>query len=93
MTKNEVLKKVSELSGITQKQVDAVLSAYANTVIDVLKSDNDEKITFSNLGTFKAKKVNERRGKIQMGARKGEEYVTPEHQEITFKISKSVKVL
>ena len=30
MTKNEVLKKVSELSGATQKQVDAVLSALSD---------------------------------------------------------------
>ena len=87
MKKVDVIEKLAEVREISKKE------AYANTVIDVLKSDNDEKITFSNLGTFKVKKVNERRGKIQMGERKGEEYVTPEHQEITFKISKGVKVL
>ena len=93
MTKNEVLKKVSELTGVTQKEVDTVIKAFADTVIDTLSDNKDEKIGLANLGTFKVKNVKERRGIIQMGDRKGEEYVTPAHQEITFKISKGVKVL
>lgn len=45
------------------------------------------------LGKFKVKDVPERTGKIMLGDRKGEEYITPAHQEITFKMNKSAKQL
>ena len=93
MTKAEMNKKVSEVTGLSQKDVDAVIAAYVGVVIDTLKADRDEKIALGGIGNFKVKKVNERTGTIQMGARKGEKYVTPAHEEITFKVSKSVKVL
>ena len=41
MTKNEVLKKVSELSGATQKDVDAVISAFSDVVVDTLADNRD----------------------------------------------------
>ena len=91
MTKNEVLKKVSELSGVTQKQVDVVLSAFSDVVVDTLADNRDEKVSIGNLGTFKVKHVPERRGKIMMGERKGEEYVVPEHREPKIKLAKSFK--
>ena len=37
------------------------------------------------------KTVPERRGKIMMGERKGEEYVVPEHREPKIKLAKSFK--
>ena len=91
MTKNEMLKKVSELSGVTQKQVDAVISAFTDTVMDTLADNRDEKIALGNLGTFKVKHVPERSGVATLAG--GKAWTKPAHDEITFNISKSVKEL
>ena len=91
MTKNEVLKKVSELSGATQKDVDAVISAFSDVVVDTLADNRDEKVSISNLGTFKVKHVPERSGVAALAG--GKEWTKPAHDEICFKISKSVKEL
>lgn len=97
MTKVDLLKQItngiSEIAELSQKDVDAVLTAYATVVTESLTENKDETIPLPGLGTFKVKDVNERRGTIMMGDRKGEEYVTPAHQEPTFKLSKSVKGL
>lgn len=97
MTKAELLKQitngVSEIAELSQKDVDVVLTAYATVVTESLAENKDETIPLPGLGTFKVKDVNERRGTIMLGERKGEEYVTPAHQEPTFKLSKSVKGL
>lgn len=89
MTKNEMLKKVSEVSGLSQKDVSAVLSAYATVVVDTLTANRDEKVALENIGTFKVKNVPERRGISTLGEKK--EWVKPAHSEICFKITKSVK--
>lgn len=91
MTKSEVLKKVSELSGVTQKQVDAVLSAYVDTVIDTLADNREDKIALGSLGTFKSKHVPERSGVAALAG--GKAWTKPAHDEIIFKMSKSAKEL
>ena len=91
MSKNEALKKVSELSGATQKDVDVVLSAFSDVVVDTLTDNRDEKVSIGNLGTFKAKHVPERSGVASLAG--GKEWTKPAHDEICFKISKSVKEL
>lgn len=93
MTKTELLKEITSVTELSQKDVDAVLAAYVTVVTEGLTENKDETIPLPGLGTFKVKDVNERRGTIMMGDRKGEEYVTPAHQEPTFKLSKSVKGL
>ena len=91
MTKNEVLKKVSELSGATQKDVDVVLSAFSDVVVDTLADNRNEKVSIGNLGTFKVKHVPERSGVAALAG--GKAWTVPEHDEIKFTISKSVKTL
>ena len=93
MTKVELLKEITSVTELSQKDIDAVLAAYATVVTENLTENRDETIPLPGLGTFKVKDVNERRGTIMMGDRKGEEYVTPAHQEPTFKLSKPVKGL
>lgn len=94
MTKVDLLKEITNsVAELSQKDVDAVLVAYATVVTESLTENKDETIPLPGLGTFKVKDVNERRGTIMMGDRKGEEYVTPAHQEPTFKLSKSIKGL
>ena len=91
MTKNEMLKKVSEVSGLTQKDVDIVISAFSDVVIDTLADNRDDKVTLGNLGTFKVKHVPERSGVAALAG--GKAWTKPAHDEICFKMSKSVKEL
>jgi nucleoid DNA-binding protein len=94
MTKNEVLKAVSnKVEGASQKDIAVILDAFADVITETLTADLAESVAVGKLGKFKVKKVPERRGKIMMGNRKGEEYVTPQHDEICFKMSKSAKQL
>lgn len=93
MTKTEMIKVVGERTAMSQKDVDAVLAAYMEVVTETLKNNKDEKIPLPGLGTFKVKEVGERHGKIMLGDRKGEEYISPAHSEIKFQIAKNVKVL
>ena len=89
MKKIDVLKKVSELSGVTQKDVDAVISAFSDVVVDTLADNRDEKVGIGNLVTFKVKHVPERSGVAALAG--GKEWTKPAHDEICFKISRSIK--
>lgn len=94
MTKTILLKNIAgKLEGCSQKDVSAVLDAFEEVIVETLKIDATESVPVGKLGKFKVKTVPERRGKIMMGDRKGEEYVTPQHDEITFKMSKTAKQL
>lgn len=79
MTKNEVLKAVvNKVEGASQKDIAVILDAFADVITETLVADHNESVAV---------------GKIMMGDRKGEEYVTPQHDEICFKMSKSAKQL
>ena len=94
MVRNDVLKAVqSKVEGATQKDIAVILDAFADVITETLKADPTESIAVGKLGKFKVKEVPERRGTILLGDRKGEEYVTPAHSEITFKMSKITKQL
>ena len=91
MNKTDVLKKISEVTEIHQKDVDAVLAVYANLVKETLTADKSEKVTLPGLGIFSVKHVGERTGIVQLGDKKGSTWTTPEHDELKFKISSSAK--
>ena len=94
MTKTILLKNIAgKLEGCSQKDVSAVLDAFEEVITDTLKADATESVPVGKLGKFKVKDVPKRTGKIMLGDRKGEEYITPAHQEITFKMNKSAKQL
>ena len=83
----------NRVDGAKKGDIAVIIDTYAEVITDTLKSDATESVPVGKLGKFKVKTVPERRGKIMMGDRKGEEYVTPQHDEITFKMSKSAKQL
>ena len=90
MTKAELIKNIgNKVDGVNQKQIDEVLMALCEVVVDVVKADDD--VTIPGIGKVSVKTVPERRGKIMMGNRKGEEYVVPEHREPKIKLTKSFK--
>lgn len=91
MNKVELVKRVSEISSeeVNQKQVAAVFAALETVTRDAVVAG--EEITVPGICKVKAKLVKERTGKIMMGDRKGETYVTPEHKEGSVKIVSSLK--
>lgn len=94
MIKTELINAIAErIEGAKKGDIALILDTYAEVITDTLKADTTESVPVCKLGKFKVKTVPERRGKIMMGDRKGEEYVTPQHDEICFKMSKSAKQL
>lgn len=94
MVKNELVSAIAErIEGAKKGDIAIVLDTFAEVITDTLKADVTESVPVDKLGKFKVKTVPERRGKIMMGDHKGEEYVTPQHDEITFKMSKTAKQL
>lgn len=90
MTKAELIKSIgNKVEGLNQKQIDEVLTALSEVVVDVVKAD--DKVVIPNIGTVSVKDVPERRGKIMMGNRKGEEYVVAAHKEPKIKLAKGFK--
>lgn len=91
MNKVELVKKITEVSTeeVNQKQVSAVLVALESVVRDAVVTGDE--VTVPGICKVKSKLVPERTGKIMMGDRKGETYVTPEHKEGSVKIVKSLK--
>lgn len=92
MVKVDVLRKVAgKLEGCSQKDIDAVLSAYAEVVLETLSEDKTEKIPLPGIGNFTAKHVNERTGVAVLAD--GKEWTVPEHDEVKFTVSKTVRTL
>ena len=90
MIKTELINAIAErIEGAKKGDIALILDTYAEVITDTLKADTTESVPVGKLGKFKVKTVPERRGKIMMGDRKGEEYVTPQHDEM----SKSAKQL
>ena len=90
MTKADLIKSIgTKVENVSQKDISAVLNALSEVVVDVVKADDD--VTIPGIGKVSVKTVPERRGKIMMGERKGEEYVVPQHREPKIKLAKSFK--
>ena len=89
MVKNDLVKKISNITEVSRKDTEAVINALSEVIAGAMV-DGDE-ITIPNIGKFKVKEIKERRGTIMMGEHKGEEYVTPAHKEPSFKLSASFK--
>lgn len=90
MVKNDMLKMVAEKASMTQKEVETALTAYIEVVTETLAKDSKEKIALGGLGNFKVKEVPARDG---VSAINGQPWHTDAHNEITFKMSKTAKML
>lgn len=94
MTKTDLITAIANrVDGAKKGDIAVIIDTYAEVITDTLKSDATESVPIGKLGKFKVKDVPERTGKIMLGERAGETYVTPAHQEITFKMSKTAKQL
>lgn len=90
MTKNELIKSIgTKTENISQKDIASVLDALSEVVVEVVKADDN--VTIPGICKVSVKTVPERRGKIMLGERKGEEYVVPQHREPKIKLLKNFK--
>jgi DNA-binding protein HU-beta len=89
MNKNELMKEIAERTGVSKKDAEAVVHAFTDVVTEVMAAG--DKITLVGFGTFESVEVGERTGTIQLGDRKGETYVVPQHKSPRFKASKTLK--
>lgn len=94
MTKTDLITAITNrVDGAKKGDIAVIIDTYAAVITDTLKANVTESVPVGKLGKFKVKNVPERTGKIMLGERAGETYVTPAHQEITFKMSKTAKQL
>ena len=90
MTKNELINSIgTKVENVNRKDIASVLDALSEVVVDVVKADDE--VTIPGIGKVPVKTVPERRGKIMLGDRKGEEYVVPQHREPKIKLAKNFK--
>lgn len=63
MNKAELIAAISERVQVSQKQVDAILNATVDTIVEAVSSG--DKVTLVGFGSFESRERNEREGRIQ----------------------------
>lgn len=91
MLKNELVSAIAErIEGAKKGDIAVVLDTFADVITDTLKADTTEAVPVGKLGQFKVKEVPARDG---VSAINGKPWHTDAHAEITFKMSKSAKMI
>lgn len=85
MNKKDIIKKVAENTGVTQKDVTAIVDTFVDTVMDSIK---DGKVSISGFGTFE---VVERAARIGRNPKTGMEIEIPASKSPKFKPAKAFK--
>lgn len=88
MVKIDVIRKISKDSGVTQKNVEAVLDSLVNVVTETLSENCDEKIPINMFGAFTVRKVPEKKG---FSALTKKPWVKPAHGELHFTVYPSYR--
>ncbi len=86
MTKNEMIEKVVEATGLTKKEVATVVDATLNEIKEAVKAE--EKINFVGFGSFEPK-TNKARTGINPATK--EKIQIAESKSVKFKVSKTFK--
>ena len=86
MNKQELISKIAEKAGLTQKQAGAALAALTATITDALKEEG--KLAVSGLGTFE---VRERAARTGKNPRTGETVKIAAKRIPAFKAAKALK--
>lgn len=85
MNKKDIIKKIAENTGMTQKDVTVIVDTFVDTVMDSIK---DGKVSISGFGTFE---VVERASRIGRNPQTSKEIFIPEHKVVKFKPAKNFK--
>ena len=88
MTKNQLVSKLADDSGISKKQADEVLNSLVTTVIKSVKKGEPLKIP--GLGIFRLRKMKARMGR---NPQTGEAIKIPARKKVGFTVAKSCLVL
>ncbi len=86
MTKADLVDIVSQGTGLTKLETEAVIEGLFNSIIEALK--NGKGIEIRGFGTYKVKKKNARYAR---NPKTGEKVLVPEHFVPIFKFSKDFK--
>jgi DNA-binding protein HU-beta len=86
MNKKELIKSVVEATGLSKKDVTAIVDSVFDTITSALSQGQDVKI--SGFGTFKIK---ERAARKARNPQTGEEILIPENKVPAFKPAKSLR--
>lgn len=89
MNKNELATVVAEKLEITKKNAIKVIDATVESIKEALM--NDEKVSFTNFGSFELVDVAEKNGIVAVGSKKGESFSTPAHKKPKFRFSGGFK--
>lgn len=91
MVKNELINAIAErVDGAKKGDIAVILDTYAEVITDTLKADSAESVPVGKLGKFKVKEVPAKDG---VSAINGKAWHTDAHREITFKMSKTAKMI
>ena len=89
MTKNELISAIAENTGLTKKDVGAVIDTLTGVVTDAMVAG--DKVTLPGLCSFETVEVKEKTGTIMLGNKKGQTYTVPQHRAPKIKVNKSLK--
>jgi DNA-binding protein HU-beta len=87
VTKVDIIRNISDVTGLKRKEVKAVLDAFGNLSLDTLKVEGQALLPA--LGKLKLRERNERRGR---NPRTGEPLTIPAKKVVRFSASRSLKL-
>ena len=87
MTKADLVDEVSQGTGLTKIETEAVIGGFFSRILESMK--NGKGIEIRGFGTFKVKKKN---GRYARNPKSGEKVYVPEHYVPVFKFSKDFKI-
>lgn len=85
MNKEQFIKKMSEIGGITQVEACRETNLFIDTLTECLKED--DKVTFQGFGKFEKRIMKEKMGR---NPKNGKLYPVPKHNVVRFKAGKSI---
>lgn len=86
MTKVELVREIADKAGITKKDAEKAVNAFAETVTEALK--NGDKVSLVGFGTFE---VSERAGRVGRNPQTGESIEIAPSKSPKFKAGKALK--
>ena len=86
MTKTQLVARVSEVTGVSRKQIDDILGSMIETVVRTVK--RGESVKISGLGIFRLRKLKARIGR---NPQTGEPIKIPARKKVGFSVAKTFK--
>lgn len=85
MNKKDIIKKIAENTGVTQKDATIIVDEFLSVIVENVQTD---KVSIAGFGTFE---VVERASRIGRNPQTSKEIFIPEHKVVKFKPAKNFK--